>query len=76
MLTKMVGWFFRIDAVAESFWHTLKNELIYRHEYQTRAEAQGAIFEYIEVFYNQTRRHTSIGNLSPMDFELQRAKAA
>jgi len=64
------------NAVAESFWHTLKNELIYRHEYQTRAEAQNAIFEYIEVFYNQTRRHTSIGNLSPMDFELQRAKAA
>jgi putative transposase len=64
------------NAVAESFWHTLKNELIYRHEFETRAEAQNAIFEYIEVFYNKTRRHTSIGNLSPMDFELQRAKAA
>lgn len=64
------------NAVAESFWHTLKNELIYRHEYQTRIEAQSAIFEYIEVFYNKTRCHTAIGNLSPMDFELQRAKAA
>jgi len=64
------------NAVAESFWHTLKNELIYRRQFQTRDEAQSAIFEYIEVFYNRTRRHTSIGNLSPMDFELQRAKAA
>ncbi|MBA3936408.1 MAG: IS3 family transposase [Planctomycetes bacterium] len=44
--------------------------------FQTRAEAQNAIFEYIEVFYNKTRRHTSIGNLSSMDFDLQRAKAA
>ena len=64
------------NAVAESFWHTLKNELIYRRQFQTRDEAQHAIFEYIEVFYNRTRRHTSIGNLSPMDFELQRAQAA
>jgi putative transposase len=64
------------NAVAESFWHTLKNELIHRHQFQTRDEAQRAIFEYIEVFYNRTRRHTSIGNISPMDFELQRAKAA
>jgi transposase InsO family protein len=64
------------NAVAESFWHTLKNELIHRCHFQTRDEAQRAIFEYIEVFYNRTRRHTSIGNLSPMDFELQRIKAA
>jgi transposase InsO family protein len=64
------------NAVAESFWHTLKNELIHRHQFQTRDEAQHAIFEYIEVFYNRTRRHTSIGNISPMDFELQRTKAA
>jgi len=64
------------NAVAESFWHTLKNELIHRRQFQTRDEAKRAIFEYIEVFYNRSRRHTSIGNLSPMDFELQRAKAA
>lgn len=64
------------NAAAESFWHTLKNELIHRHTFQTRDEAQRAIFEYIEVFYNRTRRHTSIGNISPIDFELQRAKAA
>jgi transposase InsO family protein len=64
------------NAVAESFWHTLKNELIHRRQFQTRDEAQHAIFEYIEVFYNRTRRHTSIGNISPTDFELQRAQAA
>ena len=64
------------NAVAESFWHTLKNELIHRRHFQSRDQAQRAIFEYIEVFYNRSRRHTSIGNLSPMDFELQRAQAA
>ncbi len=64
------------NAAAESFWHTLKNELIHRRDFQTRAEAQQAIFEYIEVFYNRIRRHSSIGNVSPVDFELQRAKAA
>lgn len=64
------------NAPAESFWHTLKNELIHRRDFQTRAEAKQAIFEYIEVFYNRTRQHTTIGNLSPVDFELQRAKSA
>ena len=52
---------------------TLQSDFVYA---QSRDQAQRAIFEYIEVFYNRTRRHTSIGNLSPMDFELQRAKAA
>jgi len=64
------------NAAAESFWHTLKNELIHRRCFQTRAEAKLAIFEYIEVFYNRTRRHTTIGNVSPVEFELQRTKAA
>jgi len=64
------------NAAAESFWHTLKNELIHRRDFQTREEARQAIFEYIEVFYNRIRQHTTIGNLSPVDFELQRAKAA
>ena len=64
------------NAAAESFWHTLKNELIHRRSFETRAEAKLAIFEYIEVFYNRTRRHTSIGNVSPVEFELQRTKAA
>ena len=64
------------NAAMESFWHTLKNELIHRYRYQTRDEAQRAIFEYIEVFYNRVRRHSSIGYLSPEAFELQRPKAA
>jgi len=64
------------NAAMESFWHTLKNELIHRHRYQTRDEAQRAIFEYIEVFYNRVRRHSSIGYLSPEAFELQRPQAA
>lgn len=64
------------NAAAESFWHTLKNELIHRTNFQTRDQAKLAIFDYIEVFYNRTRRHTSIGNLSPVEFELQRTQAA
>ncbi len=64
------------NAAMESFWHTLKNELTHRHHYQTRAEAQQNIFEYIEVFYNRVRRHSSIGYLSPVNFELLRPKAA
>jgi len=64
------------NAAAESFWHTLKNELVYRCKFQTRAEATQAIFEYIEVFYKRTRRHSTIGNISPVDFELQRITVA
>ncbi len=64
------------NAAAESFWHTLKNELIHRRHFQNRAEAQQAIFEYIEVFCNRIKRHTAIGNVSPVDFELQWTKAA
>ena len=64
------------NAAMESFWHTLKNELIHRYRYQTRDEAQRAIFEYIEVFYNRVRRHSSIGYLSPEAFERQRPIAA
>ncbi len=60
----------------ESFWHTLKNELIHPRHFQTRSQAQQSIFEYIEVFYNRTRLHSAIGYLSPADFEFQRLKAA
>lgn len=64
------------NAAMESFWHTLKNELIHRRHFQTRSQAQQSIFEYIEVFYNRTRLHSAIGYLSPADFEFQRLKAA
>ncbi len=57
------------NAVAESFFHTLKTELIYHEIFETRAQANQAIFEYIEVFYNRQRMHSANGNLSPVEFE-------
>ena len=57
------------NAVAESFFATLKLELIYQHVWPTRAAARRAIFEFIEVFYNQQRLHSSIGYQSPADYE-------
>ena len=59
------------NAVAESFFATLKTELVYTRRFATRAEAREAIFEYIEVFYNRRRRHSTIGYMSPVDFEMQ-----
>ncbi len=64
------------NAAMESFWHTLKVELIHRHRFQTRAEATQTIFEFIEVFYNRLRRHSSIGYVSPMEFERQHSAVA
>ena len=58
------------NAFIESFWSTLKMDLIYRRAYSTRAEAKREIFDYIEVFYNRQRSHTALGCLSPVDFEL------
>jgi putative transposase len=57
------------NAVMESFFSTLKTELIYHEHYATRAEACRSIFEYIEVFYNRQRRHSAIGYKSPETFE-------
>ncbi len=57
------------NAVMESFWATLKTELIYRKEYLTHEEARRDIFEYIEVFYNRKRRHSALGYQSPEAFE-------
>jgi putative transposase len=59
------------NAVTESFFHTLKTEHIYFHRYETRDDARLSIFEYIETFYNQQRLHSTLGNLSPVQFELQ-----
>lgn len=64
------------NAAMESFWHTLKVELIHRRHFQTRAEARQVIFEFIEVFYNRLRRHSSIGYVSPMEFERQHSAVA
>jgi transposase InsO family protein len=57
------------NAVAESFFSTLKNELTLHERYETRDQARASIFDYIEVFYNRERRHSYIGSRSPADFE-------
>jgi transposase InsO family protein len=62
------------NAPMESFWGTLKQELVHHRRYKTRAEARADITEYIEVFYNRQRRHSKLGNLSPAAF-VQQAKA-
>jgi transposase InsO family protein len=59
------------NAAMESFWSTLKNELVHRRSFATRAEARTAIFEYVEVFYNRQRLHSALGYNSPVDFETQ-----
>ena len=57
------------NAVVESFFATLKLELIHRQSFRTREEARLAIFDYIEVFYNRQRRHSYLGYMSPEEFE-------
>src|SRR4029078_4247578 len=57
------------NAMAESFFATLECELLDRRRFKTQAEARMAVFEFIEGFYNPRRRHSSIGYLSPIDFE-------
>ncbi len=57
------------NAVAESFFHTLKTECIYHERYENREQAKQAIFEYVEVFYNNQRRHSTLGYVSPAEFE-------
>ncbi len=58
------------NAVAESFFHTLKTELVYWERYKTRSDAKSSIFTFIEGFYNRRRRHSYLNYLSPFDFEL------
>jgi len=60
------------NAVMESFWATLKTELVHHEHYATREEAKQSIFEYIEVFYNRKRLHSSLGYVSPEAFEASR----
>ena len=57
------------NAVMESFWSTLKTELVNHERYATREQARASIFEYIEVFYNRQRLHSSLGYVSPETFE-------
>ena len=66
------------NAVAESFFATLKVELLHRQVWPTRAAAERAIFEYIAVWYNRQRRHSTLGYATPVTFErvAQEAPAA
>ncbi|XSF12109.1 IS3 family transposase [Myxococcus faecalis] len=57
------------NAVAESFFSTLKMELVHDADFATRDQARSALFEYIEVFYNRQRRHSSLGYVSPVEYE-------
>jgi transposase InsO family protein len=59
------------NAVMESFFASLKKELVHQEDYQTRAEARQSLFEYIEVFYNQQRLHSALGYVSPAEYERQ-----
>jgi transposase InsO family protein len=59
------------NAVAESFLATLKKELVHRRSWPTRRELTSEVFEYVEAFYNTTRRHSTLGYLSPAQFETE-----
>jgi transposase InsO family protein len=59
------------NAVAESFFATLKTELVDQIQWSIRAQARSAIFEYIELFFNRRRRHSALGYLCPNQFELR-----
>ena len=58
------------NAMMESFWSSMQNELLDRKEWKTRLELTNAMFDYIEIFYNRQRRHSSIDYVSPVEFEL------
>lgn len=63
------------NAVSESFFHSLKTECVNHERYQTREAAKASLFDYIEVFYNRQRLHSSNGYLSPVEFEQQKKSA-
>lgn len=64
------------NSVAESFFATIKKELIHRYKFETRRQAASAIFEYIEVFYNRVRKHSKLGYTSPAQFRRDNQTAA
>ncbi|WP_309671598.1 IS3 family transposase [Gemmatimonas sp.] len=65
-----------VNAVAETFFSTLDFELVMTHDWHTREEARRAIFRYVETWYNRKRRHSSLGHVSPAEYEAQLLKAA
>lgn len=60
------------NAAMESFWSTLKLELVYRRDFTSQSQARNEIFNFIEAFYNRQRSHSALNYLSPVDFELQK----
>ena len=63
------------NAVAESFFHTLKTEWLYHFDFYTREEARLAIFDYVETFYNPKRLHSTLDYQSPNEYERLRTAA-
>lgn len=61
------------NAMIESFWSRMQVELLDRQRWKTRVELANAIFEYLEIFHNRRRRHSSLGMLSPVEYELRNA---
>ena len=61
------------NAMIESFWSRMQVELLDRQRWKTRVELANAIFEYLEIFHNRQRRHSSLGMVSPVEYELQHA---
>ena len=59
------------NAVVESFFHSLKTELVHHKKYRTREEDRASLFDYIEVFYNRKRLHSALGHKAPLEFELE-----
>jgi putative transposase len=57
------------NAVAESFFATIKKELVHRQSWPSRRDLSSAVFDYIEAFYNRQRRHSTLGYLSPEEYE-------
>jgi len=62
------------NALMESFFGTFKEECVERHTFKTRSEARQVIFEYLEVFYNRQRKHSSLGYVSPANYEKMKGK--
>ena len=58
------------NAVIESFWGRMQTELLNRKQWNTRIELANAIFDYLEVFHNRRRRHSALGMLTPIEYEL------
>ena len=62
------------NAVMEAFWSRVQVELLDRKRWSTRVELANAMFEYLEIFHNRKRRHSSLGMLTPVEFEARRRK--